>query len=62
MAVREQLAILRRGAEAWNRWRWENPEACFDLSGADLCGANLSGADLSEANLGRADLRGANLA
>src|SRR5437868_3461458 len=66
MANEEQLAIVRRGAEAWNAWRKKHPDDKIDLSdtdlrGADLRGADLSGADLRGADLSRADLSGANL-
>lgn len=56
MTNKEHLNILKQGAEAWNRWRKENPEIQPDLSGAYLSGVNLSGV-----NLRGADLRGANL-
>jgi uncharacterized protein YjbI with pentapeptide repeats len=50
----EHLAVLRRGAAAWNAWRAKHDEAP-DLSRAGLRGLDLSGFDLS-----RADLRGTN--
>ena len=56
----EHVALLRRGAAAWNAWRNERGEAA-DLSRAGLRGLDLSGFDLSTANLQGADLRGANL-
>jgi hypothetical protein len=77
MANEEQLAILRQGRSAWNRWRGKNRDArTVDLSGADLrgadlcraylrradfCGTRLDGANLYEADLSRAQLRGAKL-
>jgi hypothetical protein len=76
MANPEHLEILKRGVEAWNKWRKDNPEVLADLfqanlqstdlyganlGEADLRRANLRGADLLGADLGRADLRGANL-
>src|SRR6266436_377185 len=54
----EHLALLGRGAEAWNAWRAEHDEAP-DLSSAALRGLDLSGCDLSRADLRGADLRGA---
>jgi hypothetical protein len=55
----EYLAVLRRGAAAWNAWRAEHHEAA-DLSRAGLRGLDLSGFDLSRADLQGADLRGTN--
>ncbi|MEM9502980.1 MAG: TIR domain-containing protein [Cyanobacteria bacterium P01_E01_bin.43] len=61
MANEKQVALLRQGIEAWNRWREENPDEAIDLRDADLSGANLSGANLRDANLTGANLTGANL-
>ena len=58
MANLEQLAILHEGAEAWNRWRKENPDSRYRIN---LEKADLSNTDLSEANLSFAKLSGANL-
>jgi len=70
MANEEQLAILKQGADVWNRWRKRN-FIVIDLSGANLSGdylfeVNLEGADLRDVNLnatylGGADLSNANL-
>ncbi len=54
MAKPEQLALLKKGVGAWNKWIREHPDVQVDLSGADfslayLNGADLIGADLSEA-------------
>jgi hypothetical protein len=35
------LSILRKGVEAWNLWREENPDVTPDLNGADLRGLDL---------------------
>src|SRR5215467_5168052 len=56
----EQVAVLGRGADAWNAWRAEHDEAP-DLSQAALRGLGLTGFDLSRADLHDADLRGTNL-
>jgi uncharacterized protein YjbI with pentapeptide repeats len=54
MANDEHVAMLKKGVDAWNAWRVENPEIRPDLSEADLSKANLAGANLREANLIRA--------
>jgi uncharacterized protein YjbI with pentapeptide repeats len=56
----DHIAVLRRGAAAWNTWRAENGETP-DLSRAGLRGLDLRGFDLSQADLRQADLRGTNL-
>jgi uncharacterized protein YjbI with pentapeptide repeats len=56
----DHVAMVGRGAAAWNTWRVENGEVP-DLTRAALRGLNLSGFDLSQANLQQADLRGTNL-
>jgi hypothetical protein len=72
MANEEHVAILKKGPESWNEWRWRNRDVGVpDLSGADLrrmrlawaelFGVDLFKADLSEANLEDADVRGARL-
>jgi uncharacterized protein YjbI with pentapeptide repeats len=60
MANDEHVAMLARGAAAWNEWRAKDDEAP-DLSRAGLRGLDLSGFDLSRAYLRGADLRGTNL-
>ena len=76
MANDEHVAMLRKGVDAWNAWRDENPNVFPDLSrenltnahlpranlfGATLIEANLTGADLSRARLIFANLIGAKL-
>ena len=56
----DHVAMLGRGAAAWNAWRAEHGETP-DLSQAGLRGLDLSGFDLSRADLRNADLRGTNL-
>ncbi|MBO0738494.1 MAG: pentapeptide repeat-containing protein [Alphaproteobacteria bacterium] len=60
MANGEHLAVLRRGAVAWNAWRAQSSEAP-DLSQAGLRGLDLNGYNLSQVDLRGADLRGTNL-
>ena len=75
MANDEHVAMLGRGATAWDTWRAEHREtpdlsqagmrgldlSGFDLSGVDLRGADLRGTNLSQANLSGAHLERANL-
>jgi uncharacterized protein YjbI with pentapeptide repeats len=56
----EHIALLKRGATAWNAWRTEHDEI-LDLSRAGLRGLDLSGFDFSRSDLQGADLRGTNL-
>ena len=65
MANEEQVAILKQGADVWQKWRKEHPEQSVDLvqaelSHIDLRGVNLSYANLKMAILYEADLSGAN--
>jgi hypothetical protein len=59
MANDDHIALLKKGADAWNAWRKENSDIRPDLSGANLCGAGLERARLGGANLEGADLRDA---
>jgi hypothetical protein len=71
MANDEHVALLKKGAKAWNAWRHsyiirDGAKLSVDLRVANLRGAHLSwaelgGADLSEADLSGADLSGADL-
>jgi uncharacterized protein YjbI with pentapeptide repeats len=61
MANRRHLEILRKGVEAWNKWREENRDIDPDLSYATLNHTNLSYANLSYANLSHAKLNYTNL-
>jgi uncharacterized protein YjbI with pentapeptide repeats len=61
MGNAEHLALLRRGAEAWEAWRSEHRSLRPNLSGVLLEGATLAGANLSRANLGSAALCGTDL-
>jgi uncharacterized protein YjbI with pentapeptide repeats len=56
----EHVAMLARGAAAWNEWRTKLDETP-DMSRAGLRGLDLSGFDLSRADLRDADLGGTNL-
>lgn len=61
MANPDHLKILELGAEAWNKWRKENPKINPNLVGAIIQGKNLSGIDLRKTDLSRAHLEGSNL-
>lgn len=76
MANAKQIAILKRGVPAWNKWGEKNrkvppsnwkPDFCgmdrvgVDLAEADLINVDLRGGDLSGANLRRASLKGTDL-
>jgi len=61
MANEEQLSILKKGVESWNKWREANSITKVDLSGAVLSGLNLSSMDFRDARLTRVDFREANL-
>jgi hypothetical protein len=39
MAKPKQLAKLKEGVEAWNKWRKDNPEIRRDLTESNLTGA-----------------------
>jgi len=60
MANDQHVAMLGRGAAAWNEWRADRDETP-DLSRAGLRGLDLSGFDLSRTHLRGTDLRGTNL-
>ena len=55
-ALDELVAIIGRGAEAWNGWRADREEDWVDLSDVRLRRADLAGYDLSRCDLRRADL------
>jgi hypothetical protein len=76
MAHPDHIALLKKGAAAWNAWHNENSHPQPQLFGARLSGENLRGAklsfaeatsavlsraDLGMATLSHADLRGADL-
>ena len=56
----DHVAMVGRGAAAWNAWRAEHGETP-DLSQAGQRGLDLSGFDLSHTDLRDTDLRGTNL-
>ena len=45
MADEGQVTFLKRGVDAWNKLRIENPSEQIDLRGADLRGVELSRAN-----------------
>jgi uncharacterized protein YjbI with pentapeptide repeats len=68
MANDEHVALLKKGVEAWNKWRDEanpdirrHPENLPDLSGAEFTNTYLQWAKLACAHLEGADLSEANL-
>jgi len=61
MANPEHVEILRRGAEAWNKWVFGHRRPAPDLSEVQLVGAELKTADFSGVDLHRANLMGADL-
>lgn len=61
MADREHLLTLKDGADVWNEWRKNHPDAKPDLSNVLLTGAQLSRANLSDANFTNTNLAGASL-
>ena len=61
MANLEQVRILKKGAEVWNKWRKKNPKVKIKLRKVNLSGANLKEVNFFEADLSEANLRGANL-
>jgi len=61
MANRQQLVKVKEGADAWNRWRRQNPGVRPHLFKANLTRANLYGANLYGAKLIGADLTWAHL-
>jgi uncharacterized protein YjbI with pentapeptide repeats len=70
MPNQDHLDILHQGSQAWNKWRYQNPEIRPDLSAADLQGFKpiMPGFDDIDAllgslslNLSKVDLRDADL-
>jgi len=61
MANEEQLEILAKGVDVWNKWRKENPDIAIDLSDVVLRGDNLSRINFSRANLTAVDFTEINL-
>ena len=56
MANDEHIAILKRGVDAWNKWRGQYPDVKPDLTRADLRKEKISEANLSGVKLGDAYL------
>lgn len=61
MADEAHLRTLKKGVEAWNKWRAKNRLIQPDLDGGDFRGADFYGVDFRGLDLSRADLSGANL-
>ena len=62
MANEQHVEMIKKGSEAWNQWRKENPDEVIDLSEADLRGLALAKANFKNANLKLAKLQFSNLA
>ena len=61
MAIPQHLEVLKKGVEAWNKWRNDNPGEEPDLAGANLSKTDLKKANFKETDLRWADLTGTNL-
>jgi uncharacterized protein YjbI with pentapeptide repeats len=57
----DHITQLKKGVDAWEVWREENPNTQPDLREADLSGVDLPKANLAGANLLKANLSGADL-
>jgi hypothetical protein len=51
MANDEHFEMLKKAADAWNRWRSENANLVLNLDEANLDKADLHKVNLHEANL-----------
>ena len=51
MTDEKHLEILRKGVEAWNQWRLDNPDTRPNLHSADLRDVVLRGVRLRNTNL-----------
>ena len=51
MANKEQIDLLGKGVEEWNKWREKYPKEKIDLSGLDLLDARLNGINLKNAKM-----------
>jgi uncharacterized protein YjbI with pentapeptide repeats len=61
MANEEQIALLKEGANIWNKWRENNSQTAIDLSDANLSNLDLSGANFSQIQLAKANFYQSNL-
>jgi Pentapeptide repeats (8 copies) len=61
MANPEHVGILKQGAEIWNKWREENPDAQADLRNVTIVESSISGDTVNYVNLSEVNLTGANL-
>ncbi len=57
MAYKDQIELLKQGAEAWNDWRQSNPRADVNLSNASFGDIKIPKIDLRSANLKGTRLR-----
>lgn len=58
MANQEQLDILGKGVEVWNKWRREHQEIPVDLSGVDLSSLDLPMGNFSPARIPSSPING----
>ena len=58
MANPEHLAVIKKGADEWNKWREGAPDVVPDLAWADISGLVLDGANLAGAKMKLAFCKG----
>jgi uncharacterized protein YjbI with pentapeptide repeats len=56
MANPEHLAILKKGVDAWNKWRQDWPEITPNLRSCDIQYGNFQRADFSHTDFIEADI------
>ncbi len=61
MGNQKHIDLIKKGVDAWNLWRKENPDEKPDLSNINLSHGDLSNADLSDTNLWEANINNSRL-